>query len=577
MIHPMPVRLSGRGVPRLRFHWALLAVALFFFAGWVAADQLPSAGEQARRPSEPVAGLEPVPLPPLEQAEPGVRLALENARAELDARTAKGDTLPRELAQVYGETGKLYHAHVMLEPAGACYRNAAVLAPEDYRWPYYLGYLQGQTGALQEAVVSYRRTLELRPRFTVARLRLGQAYLELGQLERAGPPLYAAAADSGLRAAALFELGQLDYAKQNFETAVAWLLQALETDPTASRVHYTLALAYRGLGDLEQARSHMVLHGTLEPGFADPLVDELAKLSSGQRMLFQYGMSAAQRQEFGAAARAFREGLEIDPENIDARVSLARFLYLSGDRNRAEEEISRVLSRTPRQPLANFLYGLLRLESGDNERAVARFRAVLELEPDHSGAHFFLAEMLVREGDYAGASRHYAAALVQQPDNPDARLRNLLALIEAGIRQGELRQRLEAAHAAYPEAAELSYFLAALLSASPDEEVRDGKRALALAEGLFEQHPSPEHAELLAMAYAEVGDFGQAVRLQNEAVEMAFGANQLLLLPRLVANAELFQGGKPCRTPWIQEGLLANLGAADPAKAFRDYPTDDAF
>jgi len=572
----MSIRSAGRVALRVTLSWTLLAAGLVSGVGLVSGDPVGPTGDLPQ-PSQAVSGLQSIPLPQLDQAEPAVRLALHKARAELDARTANGQTPLRELAQVYGETGKLYHAHLLLEPAAACYRNAAVLAPRDYRWPYYLGYLQGRTGDLEEASASYRRTLELQPKLKVARLRLGQTYLELGKLEQAEPLLYAAAGDSELRAAALFELGQLDYARQQFDTAVAWLLQALQVDPTASRIHYTLALAYRGLGDLEQARRHLALHGAQEPGFPDPLIDELAKLSSGQRMLFHYGMSAAQRQEFAAAARAFREGLEVDRDNIDARVSLARFVYLSGDRDGAEEELAVVLRQVPRQTLANFLYGLLRLESGDREQAIVRFRGVLEAEPDYFGAHFFLAEILVREGDYAGAAKHYAQALVQQPDNTDALLRNLLALIEAGAAQADLRQRLEAAHAAYPEAAEFTYFLAALLAASPDEEVRDGQRALVLAGGLFEQHPSAEHAELLAMAYAETGDFEQAVRLQNQALEMAFGANQLMLLPRLMDNAEHFQHGKPCRTPWMRHGLLASLGPADPAKAFRDYPPEKAF
>ena len=569
-------RLAGGLVRKAALASILLAPGLVLVPVSVAGDPLRTADELAG-PSEPAPALQPIPLPELEQAEPAVRLALEKARSELDARTAAGDTPSAELAQVYGETGKLYHAHLMLDPARACYRNAAALAPADPRWPYYLGYLQGQTGELREAAANYRRALELQPQLKVARLRLGQTYLELGELDQAQPFLHTAATDSQLRAAAFFALGQLDYARQQFETAVAWLLQALQVDPTASRIHYTLALAYRGLGDLEQARHHMALHGAKEPAFADRLIDELGRLSSGQRMLFQYGMNAAQRQEFAAAARAFQEGLEIDPDNLDARISLARFLYLSGDRDEAAQELSQVLERAPRQPLANFLWGLLRLESGDQQQAVARFRSVLEVEPRHSGAHFFIAEMLVREGDYAEAARHYALALKEQPENTDALLRNLLALIESGTSYGELGRRLYAAHAADPEAAEISYFLAALLAASPDDEVRDGERALVLARGLFEQYPSAEHAELLAMAYAETGDFDQAVQLQGQAVAIAFAANQLLLLPRLLANAELFQAGRPCRSPWIQQGLLANLGPADPAQAFRDYPTDNAF
>ena len=121
----------------------------------------------------------PVPRPDLARVETDVRLALEKARSDLDAQLDDGNVDPRELAEVFGNTGLLYQAHLILEPAAACYRNAALLVPGDYRWPYYLGYLQQQAGRLEQAAEAYQTALRLKPQLAVAGLRLGGIRLEL--------------------------------------------------------------------------------------------------------------------------------------------------------------------------------------------------------------------------------------------------------------------------------------------------------------------------------------------------------------------------------------------------------------
>ena len=88
-------------------------------------------------------------------------------------------------------------------------------------------------------------------------------------------------------------------------------------------------------------------------------------------------------------------------------------------------------------------------------------------------------------------------------------------------------------------------------------------RALALAEPLYRGYPSPEHAELVAMARAELGDFAAASEQQQRALALATMEGRWYLLPRLAANQERFRAGRPCREPWSGEGqLLSQLPPA---------------
>ncbi len=546
----------------------------------------PAAGHPAANPTEPrpvstakePAHLPPVPIPDLSRLDPPVQLALREARAHLDSVLARGAEPQADLAETYGETGMLYQAHLLFAPAQACYRNAMRLQPRDHRWPYYLGYAYEQQGQPRQAAPYYAAALERKPDLAVARLRLGRVYLDLGRFQKAAPLLQTAVRIPALKGAASFSLGELAYARQDFAQAVHWLEQTLRVDPKATRAQYTLGLAYRSLGNLVQARRHLALRGEAEPELPDPLVDALLKLSTGQRMLFKYAVDAVRRGEYEHAVHMFREGLALDGDNLDARVSFARALYLNGDKRGAKLELEAVLEREPRRALAQFLLGVLNDETGDAQAAMEHLRRATATAPEHPGAHFYLANILMRRGAYAQAARHYALSLHQEPDNTYARLREILALIKSSAPQSILRQRLESAYARDPTNTDFAYLLGALLAASPDAAVRNGPRAVTVARALYQAKHTPQYGELLAMAYAQVGDFSKATDLQTEALATAVAQGRTDLQSRLLANLSLFQANKPCRSPWPdRKNLVVKLPATDAFRAFKDYPTDAAY
>ena len=61
--------------------------------------------------------------------------------------------------------------------------------------------------------------------------------------------------------------------------------------------------------------------------------------------------------------------------------------------------------------------------------------------------------------------------------------------------------------------------LAWLLATCPDDRIRNGERALSLAQRLVSIDSGPYHLDTLAAAYAATGRFDDAVRTENEAIE----------------------------------------------------------
>ena len=136
-----------------------------------------------------------------------------------------------------------------------------------------------------------------------------------------------------------------------------------------------------------------------------------------------------------------------------------------------------------------------------------------------------------------------------RPEVTAARLGQAVALARAG-RYADARARLEQARKVLPESMVLAHALARLLAACPDQTVRDGPSAVQLALAAFKIRQSIDHAETVAMAYAEVGQYEEAQRWQGRAVAAAQEARRDDLLPALRENLAGYQRREPCRVPW---------------------------
>ncbi len=547
-------RKAGHRACALRWYRLLPALAVFSWA-------FASAGE----PLE-------IPYPDLTSAEPGVRATLESARSSLDSLPADAD-----LATAYGEMGELYHAHHVYVPADTCYRNALALRPDDFRWHYYQARLMTQTGRPEASLAGYRKAVELRPDYPPARLRLADAWLEASRPDRAEPLYRALLDDAALGDAARFGLGRLLLARGDAAAAAALFEQVLANQPQATRVHYSLGMAYRAQGDIEAARRQLALRGEGEPALPDPELERLDQLAGGVRTLLFQAIANVHAGHHQKAVEAFRQALAEAPDNANARVSLARSLYLIGEREASRAELEQALARDPDHALAHFFLGVWHTAGNDPTAAEAQFRACLALEPNHSGAHHFLANGLMQRGDYAEAARHYVLAADADPDNAPARGLAAAAALRADRPHAEVRARLEQGLVRHPDDQTMQYLLARLLAASPEAEVRDGARALGIAEPLYQRQYLLEHAETLAMAQAEIERYADAAALQERVLGAAAAASRFFQLPRLQAELSAYREESPWREPFAPMDPVFRPVPLDPAGVFREYPTTAAY
>jgi len=344
---------------------------LLLSPGCILADQV------ATLPQARAGQLQPVALPNLEGQPEDISSVLVEARAHLDAllQSAAADT---ELADAYGELGSLYQTHQLGQAAERCFENAAQLAPDSFRWAYYLAWVTLQSGRNELALQRFETAYKLDPDYPVLTLRMADAWLDLNRQDKAQAAYQAVADTQGLQAAARYGLGQIALLRRDYQQAVGYLTQVLALDPAATRVHYPLAQALRALGQNDAAREHLAKRGNGLPTARDPLVEELQALQSGARLHYSRAMKAVRKHDYAAAVSAFEQGLQQDPENPDARVSYARALYLAGDNEAARTVLDAVLDKQPPHVTGRFLLAVLQEVSGAMYAAVGDYQRVLE-------------------------------------------------------------------------------------------------------------------------------------------------------------------------------------------------------
>jgi tetratricopeptide (TPR) repeat protein len=200
--------------------------------------------------------------------------------------------------------------------------------------------------------------------------------------------------------------------------------------------------------------------------------------------------------------------------------------------------------QAPDNPTARFNLGSLLL-TGNPAEALEHLAAAVRLRPEDAEARRLLARTLRDAGRLDEALEQYAQAVRANPADDTAWMGEAETLVRLE-RYREALARLEAGLEALPSSQLLARGVVRLLAACPDRSLRDGAVALDLAAALREAAPTPDHAELQALALAELGRCGEAAERQRTALAEARQAGLDARLPTLSAALARYESGA-CR------------------------------
>lgn len=165
-------------------------------------------------------------------------------------------------------------------------------------------------------------------------------------------------------------------------------------------------------------------HLNFDDSGSDQSVDNIAELGSPELIVIEepeqpdtdawYNMGLdLEELEPERAPDAYRQAIELDPDNADANVNLGRLCQINGDLRTAKRHYERALQTAPEHQLAAYNLGTVFDELDELERAAEYYRAAMDV-PD---AHYNLARISELRGDELAARRYmrsYRALLDSQ-------------------------------------------------------------------------------------------------------------------------------------------------------------------
>jgi tetratricopeptide (TPR) repeat protein len=393
---------------------------------------------------------------------------------------------------------------------GENYRSALTIwsdtvakRPNNPRALNNLGIALAQNGQVDEGIADLQKALAIRPGYAEAHCNLAFALLQ----------------------------------KQEIDAAITQSREALKIRPDYAEAHNNLGNALFQKGQIADAIAHYKMAIALQPDYAE------AHGNLGNALL-QIGRSVE-------AIAQYQTALALQPDDAETHSNLGNALLQNGQTAPAIAHFEKALALQPDFAEAHNNLGNALFQKGQIAAAIAHYQKAIALQPDYPEAQNNLGNALLQNGQPVAAIAHYRTAIALRPDYAKAHTNLGVALVQNGrINEGILH--LQMALAIQPGLVEAQNYLARIawaLATSPNPSLRDGAKAVELARQVDQLSggKNPARAATLAAAYAETGDFADAIVTVQRALQLAAGQNNPAVVALLQTQLKLYQAGSPFR------------------------------
>ncbi|HEX3420701.1 MAG TPA: tetratricopeptide repeat protein [Candidatus Udaeobacter sp.] len=260
------------------------------------------------------------------------------------------------------------------------------------------------------------------------------------------------------------------------------------------------------------------------------------------------GLVFLQQGKIDDGIAQYRSALQMQPDSWDAEYNLGTALLGKGQVDEAILHCEKAVHMRPTDPDALVSLGNALFQKGRIDEAITHYQEAIRARPDHFLARYSLGRALLEKGELDGAIQVCQSALLLAPSDADCHTTLAIALEETG-NPAEAVSHYQKALELAPGSISTLTNLAWLLATSRDASLRNGPKAVELAKQADRLVGGTNTVVLrtLAAAYAEKGEFANAIKTARSAMELARMHGEASLTADLDQQMALYQLGMPYR------------------------------
>jgi protein O-mannosyl-transferase len=224
------------------------------------------------------------------------------------------------------------------------------------------------------------------------------------------------------------------------------------------------------------------------------------------------GVALCELEQYEKGIEQYKKAIAIEPILPTTHSNLGMALDKLDRVDAAIKEYQIALEQNSRLAVARYGLGAALDDRGRFDEALAEFQKLLEIDPEHPNAHQSVGTVYEHLGKKAEALKWWDMALQLQPND--------VTLLDQ---------------------------IAWALATCPDDSVRDGRRAVALAEQAARLTNGQDALVMstLAAAYAETGRFAEAVGAARQAIELAVSNRDMRATEMLRTQMKFYEAKSP--------------------------------